>query len=291
MSIHQESFSSPRRAASFGACLAISSLLFLAGNGSAQIVSLTSGGSTAAVDLGSSAGMYNWTVNGQDQLNQQWFWYQANGGAVQPINTIANPSVLNGGLSYTLASPNQLDAYYYNDQLSIDVLYTLKGGGVGSGGADITEQIMVINQSSSVLSLNFYQYSNFNLLGAANDNVEIFNSGGKYNSVRQWNGSTAIEETVASPSADYAEAAYYSLSGFNPSPSGPLNNNLTAGPGNVTWAFEWCSTLAANGGEFDLTKDKSLSIAVVPEPGTTAAAVFGGLCLMGWTARRRRSAS
>ena len=99
MSIHQENYSSRRRVASFGACLAVSSLLFLSGNGSAQIVSLTSGGSTATVDLGSSAGMYNWAVNGQNQLNQQWFWYQANDGTAQPINTIANPSVLNGGLT------------------------------------------------------------------------------------------------------------------------------------------------------------------------------------------------
>ena len=63
-----------------------------------------------------------------------------------------------------------------------------------------------------------------------------------------------------------------------------LNDNTNAGPGDVTWAFEWDLPIAANGNTIF-----SKSIVVnVPEPGTIGlvAAGFAGLGLMG---RRRQS--
>src|SRR5512143_3786577 len=59
----------------------------------AQVVTLTDRGSVAVVDLGSSAGMNQWTVTGlpsgmENQLHQQWFWYRINGGLAAPINAI-----------------------------------------------------------------------------------------------------------------------------------------------------------------------------------------------------------
>ena len=281
MSIHQEDVLSHKRVASFGAWLVLSGMLLLPGQGIAQLVTLTDAGSTATVDLGSSAGMNSWTVNGQNQLAQQWFWYQTDGGTPQPINTI-------GGLQYVPGN-NTLDVIYQNNQLSIEVTYTLTGGGIGSGNADMTEQIMVINQSSSALNFNLYQYSNFNLLGEANDNVQIFGSPGDYNFVRQWNGATAIQEAIAAPAAFYAEAAPFNQTlGEFSTPGLTLNGNLTAGPGDVTWALQWSSTLAADGGEFDLTKDKSLSIAVVPEPSTVAIVALGA-GVLGLALRRKLS--
>ncbi len=282
MSIHQAGVFSRKQAASLGAGLVLSGLMLSPVPGSAQIVNLNSAGSTATIDLGSSAGMNNWTVNGQNQLNQQWFWYRTDNGLAQPINTI-------GGLFY-VANGNTLDAIYQNSQLSVEIIYTLIGGGINSGNADMTEQIMAVNHSGSVLNLNFYQYSNFNLLGAANDSVQIFGSSGDFNAVRQSNGSTAIQEAVANPNAFAAEAALsgQTLAEFSGTPALMLNNNLTAGPGNVTWAFQWTAALAANGGEFDLTKDKSLSIQVVPEPSTMAIIALGVGAL--GLARRRKLA-
>lgn len=280
MSIHQKSVLSRKRVAALGAWLVLSGMLLLPGQGNAQIISLSDGGSTATVDLGSSAGMNSWTVNGQNQLHQQWFWYRTDGGLAQSIDTIGN-------LQYQTTGNNILDAIYQNDLLSVEIQYTLTGGGVGTGNADMTEQIMAINKSGGVLNLNFYQYSNFNLLGAANDNVQIFGGPGNYNFVRQWNGLTAIQEAVTAPSAFYAEAALYNqtLTEFGSTPGLTLNGNLTDGPGNVTWALQWTSTLAA-GGEFDLTKDKSLSISVVPEPSTVAFIALGA-GVLGLALRRK----
>ena len=220
--------------------------------------------------------MNSWTVNGQNQLNQQWFWYRTDGGLAQPINTI-------GGLQYQVTGNNTLDALYQNAQVSVEVIYRLTGGNVGSGIAGITEQIMIVNQSSSVLNLNFYQYANFNLLGASSDHVQIYGSPGAYDNIRQWNGLTAIQEAINTPGAVYAEAAPVgqTLAELNGASNLNLNGNLTAGPGDVAWALQWNAILAANGGEFDLTRNETLSVSAVPEPPTTAAIVMsaGGLAL------------
>ena len=38
----------------------------------ADIINLTNKNSSAQIDTGSQAGMFNWFVDGQDQLAQQW---------------------------------------------------------------------------------------------------------------------------------------------------------------------------------------------------------------------------
>lgn len=274
MSIHQEGVLSLKRVTSLGAWLVVSGMLLSPGNGIAQIVTMNDGGSSATIDLGSSAGMNNWSVLGQNQLNQQWFWYRTDNGVAQPINTI-------GGLTYQTYSGatgiNEVVATYQNSQLSIEIDYILSGGGVGSGNADITETIAARNLSNSnPLNLNFYEYSNFNLLQSYNNSVSIAGSPGAYSYVTQTSGSTALSEAIISPNANYAEAAAYNqtLNELNTQAGLVLNGNTSAGPGNVTWAFQWDQTIAADG-ELDIFKDKNLSIATVPEPSTVAIIVLG----------------
>jgi hypothetical protein len=279
--LNQENPSHKRAAGlCLGAWLAVSAALFLPTCSFAQIVNLTS------INTSSSAGMNSWTVNGQNQLNQQWFWYQTDGGIAQPVNTISAPTIT----TYNGASGiNEVTAVYQNSQISVSIDYFLTGGGVGSGNADISESIMAVNKSSSSMNLNFYQYSNFNLLGgASHDTVQIFGSPGAYNFIRQANGATGIQEAVTAPSANFAEAADVglTLNRLNTVAGLTLNDNLTAGPGDETWAFQWNQLLAANGGEFDLTKDKSLSIQVIPEPSTMALICFGAGAL-GLALRRK----
>jgi hypothetical protein len=285
MRIHQPSFTCPVRIASVGAWLAVSGLLLMSGSGTAQIVTLNDKGSSATIDLASAAGMYNWTVLGQNQLNQQWFWYRTDDGFARPINSI-------GGLAYQTFSGddgiNHVKAIYQNSQLTVAIDYILTGGGAGSGNADIMESIVATNHTGSSLNLNFYEYSNFNLLQSGNNTVEIMGAG-PYFYVTQTSGSTAIQEGIVSPFADYAEAGYYNstLNKLNTETNLFLNGNTLASSGNVTWAFQWDQTIDANGGGLEIFKDKSLSIAQVPEPGTTALVVLGGLCLAGRMFRRR----
>jgi hypothetical protein len=279
------------RKATLGLSLAVLGTLLLPGNSSAdQIVNLSNGGSTAAVDLSSQAGMYNWTVLGQNQLDQQWFWYSINGGALQSIDSIASSP--GGSLNYTqYGTLNTLDAIYANSQVSINVEYILTGSGANSGGADMTEDIAIDNVSGAAFNINFYQYSHFNLLDSGNNTVNISQDGNSgYNYVTQTSGTTAIQEAIDAPDANFAEAANIgqTLAELNNGSVPPynLNDNLSAGAGDVTWAFEWTNNIAA-GGEFDITKDKSLSIQMVPEPATAAFLGIGlGIFAL---ARRRRS--
>lgn len=276
-----------KRMAYFGACLAAAGLLLIPSYASAQSpVLMQDGGSTANVDLTGGSGMNSWTVNGQNQLNQQWFWYQTSGGVAQAINTIGTPTV---STSSGADGINNLTAVYQNSQLKLTINYALSGGGVGSGNADITESIMAQNISGSAFTLNFYQYSAFNLLGEGNDTVQIFGSPGDFLGFRQANGSTAIAEAIASPDAQYAEAAAagYTLNRLNTVSGLTLNDNLTSGPGIETASLQW-GVLLNPGDEFDLTKDKSISISVTPEPSTLSLLAFG-VGAAGFALRRRKS--
>ncbi len=283
MNIHQADVLSRKCVASLGAWLVLTGMLLLPGHGIAQPITLTDGGSSATIDLLSGAGMNNWSVLGQNQLMQQWFWYRTDNGVAQPINTI-------GGLTYNLYNNNEVDATYKNSQLSIEIDYLLSGGGVGSGSADMTETITAKNLSGDPLNLNFYEYSYFDLLQSGNNNVTIFGSPGSgYYHVQQSSGSTAIQEAITSPNANYAEAANFNqtLNELNTQSGLMLNNNTSAGPGNVTWAFQWDQTIAA-GDQLDIFKDKTLSIAEVPEPSTVAIIALGAGAL-GLALRRKSS--
>jgi len=267
--------------------LVVSSVLLLPGSGVATpniIVPLSDGGSTATVDLnGSTAGMNNWSVGGQNQLNRQWFWYAIGSTAPQSIDSL-------GLASYNTTGNNEVTATYQNAQLAVTIDYVLAGGGVGSGSADITESISVVNNSGGSINLHFYQYSDFNLLGSgANDSVQLFGTPGSWNFVQQTAGSSGIGEAIVAPDANHGEAAYVvpnggTLAGLNGGSPLTLNDNPSAGPGDVSWALEWDPTVA-NGGTFDLTKDKSLFIQVVPEPSTVALIALG---LGAWGLARRR---
>ena len=270
--------------------LVVSGILFVPGKSMATpngIVTLTDGGSSAIVDLGSTAGMYNWSVNGQNQLNQQWFWYAIGNTAPQPVNSI-------GLVSYNTTGSDEVTALYQNEQLALTIDYVLSGGGVGSGSADITESISAVNNSGGSMAFHFYQYSDFNLLGnGSSDTVQLFGAAGSWNFVQQTAGASGIGEAIVAPSANHGEAALFDpmgITGTLPELNGvsplTLNDNPTAGPGDVTWALQWDTTIA-NGGMFDLTKDKSLFIQVIPEPSTMALIALG--LGAGVLARRRQS--
>jgi len=266
--------------------LAVAVSIALLGQARGAIL-LTDNNSTAMVDPSSQAGMFYWAVQGQNQLQQQWFWYGLGAGAVHSIDTISAP---------VLSQPNArelISTYISPGLFSVSIDYLLTGGSVVGAGqhgvADIGETIKIVNLSGGVLPYHFYQYSYFNLDGQNNDIVQLGTNGrGLYNDALQQNDSIALTETVTTPGANHGEvgpvgATLAKLNGGGPvllnAGSGPI------GPGAVTWALEWDLNIAP-GGSAIISKDKYLDVVIIPEPSLLALLGFGGVafCL----GRRRR---
>lgn len=299
MSIHPEGVLSRKRVASLGAWLAMSGMLLLPVHGIAQNIIMQDGGSTATLNLGGGSGnigMNSWSVDtlNQSQLNQQWFWYSINGGVAQTIDTL---SAVAGNPQTVLGNDGINDVYmeYQNSQLNVGIEYILNGNGAGSGSADIQESIQIQNVGSSQITLSFFQYSNFNLLGGANDSVSIFgNHNSGYSGAIQTTGTggSGIAEVIIAPNANFAEANTVgglnsTLYKLNNTANLTLDGNTSAGPGDVTWGLEWTATLNPDD-MLDITKDKGLSLQIVPEPSTVAIIALG-IGALGLALRRKLS--
>ena len=246
-------------------CLGICGLL--PGNANAcNIYTLSNGNSSISVDAGSQRGMCDWTVDGRDQLDQQWFWYRiGNAGPEASIDTIGCPTV-------TQPTAATLQMCSATKQFSFQVLYALVGGAQGSGAASVSEQIRIQNLTANALDFHFFQYAHFDLSGTAElgrNPLGLFND-----AFVTGNGSSVTEQidTAVSPGANHGVAGLASVCRFND--AFPTCLGDSAGPStNASWALEWDQTLAAKG---TLIIGNVTNLAPVPEP-PGLALVFAGL--------------
>lgn len=267
----------------------VASLQWSSFRASAQIVTLNNQNSSATINVGTlagnSGGMTNWTVDGVNQLVQQWFWYRAPGmNSEQPINSIGAPLVVtpDGRTLYTT---------YANTQYSVEVDYMLTGTSPHSGTSDISEAIRISNTTASSLSFHLFQYSDFQLGGDRSHNIVQLGTDlrGLYNEadITKDNSGDSLSETVVSPGANHGEAALAPAT-FNKLTDGKvdtLNDNVgPTAPGDAIWAFEWDFTIGA-GESVSISKDKWLH-STVPEPSTYALMSLGMAGFLFW---RRKS--
>jgi len=253
----------------------------------AQVVTLNDNTSQATVNLfggAGLAGMNSWSINGQSQLNQQWFWYRiGNDPAGQhSLDSLGAPTIVS-------QTGNFVDAVYHGTGFNIEITYSLQGGDTSgtNWSSDVSETISIHNTAASQLDIHFFQYSDFALLGSpGNEQVNIYQTGVFYSqaTVNKVSSLTQISETVAQPLADHAEAG---LTSDSPNTyarltsGGPitLNDNLTAGPAafsDGTWALQW-DRLIAGGDSVDILKDKLINVVQIPEPSTVGLLVGGAV--------------
>ena len=261
--------------------LAVCSIVCAAIPANAQIVTLTDLNSSAQINTASQSGMFNWVVDGVNQLYQQWFWYGIGTGTAQnSIDTISAP---------TISTPNAFTAYisYANANISAQINYVLTGGTLGSGTSQLNESIHLVNVSNGSLTLRFYQYSDFDLNGSTGgDTLQLYrNLSGKFYEAIQTKGNITMSETDVVPGANHGEASLFPslLNRLNGGTQITLADNLgVVGPGDTAWALEWDVTLAP-GASLDISKNKQIS--AVPEPGTLALLGLGFLAMV-WRKRR-----
>jgi hypothetical protein len=250
---------------------------------------LTDKNSTAQIETEAQSGMFNWLVDGQDQVFQQWFWFRVGNTAEQSIDVL--PS--NANASNTDFDPGNetLSVQYLGSGFTIEIQYSLLGGSLGSNTADIAETIAITNTSGSALDFHFFQYSDFDLgANASPDTVSLVNA----NTVSQIDSGAGLvfSETVVVPSPTHFELDHFAntRTRLNDGFATILDDDPTSETGDVTWAFQWDATIAASGAgsTFIISKDKRL--APVPEPATLA--IWGAFGLAGLaTARRRKQRS
>ena len=262
--------------------------------------------SSIEIDLEYGDGAYNWQVDeeeGESHLAQQWFWCRVgDSGPETPLHDLYmddyyNPYVVDTN-PYTDDQDDTLSVVYEDDpdegdpRFAIDVTYVLRGGTDGSGTADLTEIVRVENLTEAPLDFHLFEYSDFELDDSWEDqSVKIL---GGVLAVQSGTGSPYYTEsrTGAVPLPSRYQVASNAEGDDSPiwesledEYTTTLNNTATAGPGDLSWAFQWDVTIPAEG-TFLMSKNKVIS--VVPEPSTLVMACIGLLILGGYAIRRRR---
>lgn len=272
------------------AVLAATVLLCLAGPVQGITVDLQDLNSTARFDLDDVVrnGLVSWQVDGVEQVYQQWFYYRiGDTGPEQNVSSL-------GLTGYKVTDVNE---YTGNDTLSlwftvdgnfkINLTFSLTGGGAGSYKADMQETVKVTNLSSSSKDFHIFQYCDFDLGGTPNDDVVSVIGG---NSAYQVDTHFITSETVVNHLPTHYEAGAFDTTLQKLLDQGPttLNDQANAGPGDVTWAFQWDFTLGTGlENTYIISKDKNFGH--MPEPLTVLGTCIG-LGSLGAYLRRRRLA-
>lgn len=265
--------------------LVVGLILAFAGAAQAAIITLSDGGSTVVIDPDTSAGVKQWTVGGVNHVAQQWFWFRTNldGSKAQEysIDQISAPVVSTPVPNFTTIT--------YTDplkQFKVSVTYALIGAYMS---ADLGEIISFTNTSKQPITLNFFEYSDFDLAGTVNDGkVEILNGNQAY----QWDTAQTnelnVSETVVSGSPDRSEVGVWpsTLTKLTDVNIDDLDNSyLLEETANLTWAFQWEDRVLQPGRSLLISKDKWIEYnAPVPEP-----AGLGLIGLVLLALRKRRS--
>lgn len=243
-------------------------------------IQLTDQNSSVMINPSSSAGLENWTVDGVNQLNQEWFWYNVGSSGGQ--SSIDSLGLTNTALFDTTGGPNNDTAelsYGSAGGLQVTVTYSLSGGKTGSHASDLGETISFENGGSSTNTYHLFEYANFNLDDSTSGQSVTLS--GSNTAVDQGNGT--ISQVIVAPKPGQFDAnTFPNLLDTIDSTSSTLSalpDAATSGTGDGEWAFEWDLTLAP-GASYVESTDQQIT-PQIPEPsGALIVLGIGGVFLI-----------
>jgi len=245
-------------------------------------VLLQNGNSSVTINPNSSAGVEDWTINSQNQINQEWFWFSVGNQTGQsPLQSLGTPKVHKMDTTGDGENDTVELVYPTDDGIQITVTYSLTGGQAGSDSSDLTDSISINNETGKSEKVNFFQYANFNLGDSTTG--QTVNISDKDTATVTGNGYQA--QTVVSPMAQEYEANTFPnlLNTISSSSVSAALNDQKNASGDPEWGFEWCTTLPMCSGSYVITGDQDItgSAVSVPEPvgGTIAMLGIGGMFL------------
>ena len=255
---------------------------------------LTDGDSTVVINPTSSAGMTSWTIGNTNYLKQQWFWFRTNLDGVYDdkeysIDAIdAAPTVDKPTLDIATVT-------YADTNIEVQVTYNLTDEPGPLGGSNLTETVLVTNLTDHLMTLTFFQYSDFELGGDPTDTDLDIPNGNEAIQKDTTKAALMSETIVTGAGLDHlvtSEVGYDSTT-LDKLIDGVVDVDLDGSTlltvdGDMTWAFEWRKQLVP-GDALLLSKVKHISIAPgggqVPEP---AGLGLVGLALLAVARRKRK---
>jgi hypothetical protein len=236
-----------------------------------------------------NAGIRSWTIDGQSQLNQEWFWYRVGGsGPERRLDTLA----FNGGFLLDNDANGEYETYaaqYAGAGFTVTFSASLIGGSAGSHTSDIRETVSVQNTAGSgTLDFHLFMYTDFDLAGTSGgDSITMPND----HTIDQFDDTVMAETTVShNPAIEYEYgAAGPLLAKLNDGLADVLNDSpalgTQSGPGDQAWAVEWDKSIL-HGDEYTVTADKDVfAVQAAPEP--SGFAIFGlAVLMLGWMRKR-----
>lgn len=227
-------------------------------------------------------GVFEWQVDGVNQLYQQWWWYRV--GDTGPEYGIESLTLVN-----EIASSNYLEQTYADGQgrFNITVKWALSGGPADSGWSDVAETARIINLQSTPLDFHLFEYSDFDLENTPSDEIATYIDTPAGAFVTQNGGLMTVTESAINRPQRWEIAFFDSIRSRldDTDADNLMNTGSGLGPGDLTWALQW-DTVIPVGGSLHISKDKLLQRAI-PEWNSLFLAAMGMVGTIGIRRRRR----
>lgn len=230
-------------------------LLGTGGAARGVILGLVDENSTVSIDVDSQHGLFNWIVDGVNLSptvsggltdHRQWFWYRVGNNPEASLETLTRGTTGVSDANFDGNPDTAFVSYSGAPGLKINLTFILGGGSLGSGTAYIREQVSIVNTSQQTVTMSLFKYADFQL-DAASGGVETV-SFVDPNTVRETGSPDFALEVGHTPTATHREAEPFPLTISKLTNSVPDNlaDNSGAGPGAITWAYQWDITVGVS---------------------------------------------